>query len=429
MAGNKENSRVKAYLASLKTSVDFDFDKDVKKLLNNFLHMEAAGGICLILAAICAIVVANSPLHEAYNYILNDVDFRVGFSDIKVNFDTEIKKPILLWINDGLMAIFFFLVGLEIKREVVQGQLSSRERAVLPFVAALGGVIIPALIYMYCAGHDDVFRQGWAIPAATDIAFALGVLSLLGSRVPTNVKILLTAIAVIDDIIAVLIIAIFYSAKIHFVPLYFAIAILVILFMLNKKHVTAKGPYVLLAIALWVAVLESGLHATLAGVLAAMFVPLYGKDQDRSKSPLVHMEHGLHPWVAFAVLPIFAFANAGVPLTNIGGWEAFMHPVTLGIAAGLFFGKQIGIFAFMVLTHVLRLAKKPDDIGWLHMYGVAVLCGIGFTMSLFVGGLAFTDVALQTNLRIGVLWASILSALYGYSLMVLAAKQNSKNGV
>lgn len=410
----------------IERGVDIDFEKDVKRLVQNFIHMEAAGGFVLVAAAIFALVIANSPLFPFYNYILNEVNFRIGFSDAEYSFDLELKKSVLLWINDGLMAIFFFLVGLEIKRELVQGELSSRERAILPAMGAIGGIAFPALIYMYFNAHDEVFRNGWAIPAATDIAFALGVLSLLGSRVPTNVKILLTAIAVIDDIAAVLIIAVFYSAQIYMMPLYLAAAVIVVLFIMNRKGVTTIPPYVICAFILWAAVLESGIHATLAGVVAALFIPLYGKSKDKSHSPLIHLEHHLHPWVSFAVLPIFAFANAGVPLGNAGGFDLLFHPVTLGIAAGLFLGKQVGILLMIWLAHITRLARKPENISWLQMYGVAVLCGIGFTMSLFVGGLAFTDIELQANVRIGVLAGSLLSAIYGYMLMRFAGREQSE---
>lgn len=389
--------------------------------IRDFLRLETAGGILLALAAIAALIVANTPLHDLYNYIFNEVDFRIGFSDLQTSFDMELKKPILLWINDGLMAIFFFLVGLEIKRDFVQGDLSKPDRFMLPAMAAIGGIVLPACIFWFFNHTTPENISGWAIPAATDIAFALGVLSLLGKRVPTSLKVLLTAIAVLDDIAAILIIAIFYSHDLHIVPLYYALAALVVLLMLNKNKVTNIAPYAITGLILWVAVLESGVHATVAGVIAALFIPTKGKTDD-APSPLVELEHNLHPWIAFGVLPLFAFANAGISFKGIG-FEALYHPVTLGIILGLFLGKQLGIFAMFAIAHITKIAPKPGDVNWPQMYGLATLCGIGFTMSLFIGGLAYNHFDLQVYLRTGVLVGSLLSAILGVVILILSTPQ------
>jgi NhaA family Na+:H+ antiporter len=385
-----------------------------------FFKMEASGGILLVFASLLALIIANTPLYALYHYFFDQVYFTAGFSDLGGK-DLALEKPILLWINDGFMAVFFFLIGLEIKREFVEGELSSRERALLPAMAAIGGMVVPALIYYFINKDSPETLSGWAVPAATDIAFALAILSLLGSRVPTSLKVLLTAIAVIDDLGAILIIAAFYSHDVHLIPLYLAAAMLFVLIMLNYKKVSRLAPYILTGIILWVAVLESGIHATLAGVITALFIPVKCH-RNPSYSPCKKLEHDLHPWVAFAILPIFGFANAGVPFDGMG-IESLFEPVTLGIIAGLFIGKQIGVFVLLWLTIVLGLSQKPDNISWLQLYAVSILCGIGFTMSLFIGGLAFEQGELQASLRLGVLIGSILSAFCAYLLLIFSSKK------
>lgn len=389
----------------------------IKKHVNmatEFFKLESSGGVLLVIAALFALMLANSPFFGIYDYVLNQVKFGIGFTSVE-GLDFEIKKSVLLWINDGLMAIFFFLVGLEIKREIVSGELSSKDKIILPAIAAFGGVLVPALIYYFINVNNPETIGGWAIPAATDIAFALGVLSLLGNRVPSSLKVLLLGIAVIDDIVAILIIAIFFSGEISFSALYVAAGAIFTLFLLNKKNAVSLTPYIFVTLILWIAVLESGIHATIAGVVAAMFIPMKDKN-DNSISPLKNLEHDLHYWVAFAVLPIFAFANAGVPFTGMSFADLF-NPVTLGIAVGLFVGKQFGVFGFMWLAILLRLSPKPEGANWVQLYGVSLLCGVGFTMSLFIGGLAFDAVDMQASVRLGVLVGSILSAIFAYCLL------------
>jgi NhaA family Na+:H+ antiporter len=397
--------------------------QDLMNMTRHFFKMEAAGGITLVFMAILALIIANSPLNVWYNYILNEIDFRVGLSDVG-SMDIEIHKPILMWINDGFMAIFFFLVGLEIKREIMEGELSTRERALLPAIAAVGGMAIPAAIFWYLNKDNPEMLAGWAIPAATDIAFALGVLSLVKSRVPASLKVLLTAVAIIDDLGAIMIIAIFYSSNIVQEAFYFAGAALVVLFIMNRKNVLSTGAYVLVGLILWAAVLKSGVHATLAGVVTALFIPMRDR-KDPTYSPLKHMEHGLHPWVAFGILPIFAFANAGVPFAGITLAD-LTQPVVLGIALGLFVGKQIGVFGFMWLTIKLKLSPKPRGANWIHLYAVSLLCGIGFTMSLFIGGLAYDGIEMQAYVRLGVLMGSISSAFLAYGLLRFGPAVNEK---
>lgn len=387
----------------------------IRNAANAFLQMEAAGGILLMIAATLAIIIANSPLHVYYAYLLEEVDLTVGFSSHDGFSALEISKPILLWINDGLMAIFFFLVGLEIKRELLEGELSSRDRALLPALAAVGGMVVPALFYYYLNQDNPTAINGWAIPAATDIAFALGILALLGSRAPVSLKILLTAVAIIDDLGAIAIIALFYTETIKLIPLGFAAAAFVGLIGVNRYRVESITPYVLLGFILWFAVLKSGVHATLAGVATAFFIPLTCP-RDPKHSPLKHLEHNLHPWVAFMILPVFAFANAGVSFDGIT-WADIMNPVTLGIFKGLFFGKQIGIFLILWLVIVLRLSPKPKGASWIQLYAVSMLCGVGFTMSLFIGELAFDTRDQAEAVRIGVIMGSVASAVCGYLLL------------
>lgn len=389
--------------------------KRLVRATNVFLRMEASGGILLAIAAIAALIIANTPLYAVYDHILHGIKFRIGFDDIGGTFDYEIKKSLLHWINDGFMAIFFFLVGLEIKREVKSGELSTRARALLPAMAAIGGMIVPALIYCLVNLDTPENLAGWAIPAATDIAFALGVLALLGSRAPVRLKILLTAIAVIDDLGAILIIAFFYTSELQLEPLYFGAAALIGLALLNMRCVTRTAPYIILGVILWVAVLKSGVHATLAGVATAFFIPVVCQ-KDSTKTPCKDLEHALHPWVSFIILPIFAFANAGVPFEGMG-IKSLADPTTMGIILGLIFGKQIGIFSALWVTIKTGLSPMPIGISWVHLYAVSALCGIGFTMSLFIGGLAFTDLHHQASIRLGVLVASVISALIGYTIL------------
>lgn len=378
------------------------------RMMRDFMKMEAAGGILLGLAAILALFVKNSPLEGLYDSFLS--------LPVMVQFGAFIiDKPLLLWINDGLMAIFFFLIGLEIKREVLEGQLSTREQISLPAIAAFGGLLFPALIYSYFNWNDATNLRGWAIPAATDIAFALGVVTLLGKRVPETLKICLVAVAIIDDLAAIIIIALFYTENLSLVSLGIGSAALVILAVLNQRNVTRISPYIVVGVFLWACVLKSGVHATLAGVVLAMFIPIKSKMEGET-SPLKHLEHGLHSWVAFAILPIFAFANAGVSLQGIT-LDVLTHPVTLGIAAGLFFGKQIGIMLVTALGVMLRLCRLPAGVSWAQYYGMALVTGIGFTMSLFIGGLAFVEPEMQTPVRLGVLSGSALSGVLGYLVL------------
>ena len=379
-----------------------------------FLRTEAAGGIVLMLASLLAFIIANSPLSYYYNYFFSEVDFRIGFSDLG-DYDFILRKPLILWINDGLMAIFFFLVSLEIKRAVFEGALSSFQKVSLPALAAFGGIAAPALIYAFFNMGSPETQHGWAIPAATDIAFALGVLALLGSRAPLQLKVLLTAIAVIDDLAAIIIIALFYSGHIYMEAIVGGAVIFGLLFALNRFNVTKIGPYIVLAIILWLAVLKSGVHATLAGVIVAFFIPLHDKENPEI-TPCHSIEKSLHPWVAFLILPLFGFANAGVSLEGLG-LEVLTNPVTLGIALGLLIGKQLGVFSFIWLAVKLGISKMPDSLNWRHIYALSLLCGIGFTMSLFIGGLALNGREMQASVRLGVLIGSIGSATLAYIVL------------
>ncbi len=386
--------------------------KDKLKGALAFIHHEAAGGIILLAAAVLALVLANSPLAGLYDRFLETpVTVRVG----ALNLD----KPLLLWINDGLMAIFFFLVGLEIKRELIVGELSSVDRALLPAIAAVGGMAVPALVYVALNWTDPVALKGWAIPAATDIAFAVGVLALLGSRAPASLKIFLLALAIIDDLGAIIIIAVFYTADLSVTSLQLATVGILGLIALNLRGVTRIAPYALVGLFIWVCVLKSGVHATLAGVIVALAIPLrvYGATP---YSPLEQVEEHLHPWVAFGVLPLFAFANAGVSLKGLT-IAALAAPIPLGIALGLFIGKQVGIFGATWLAVRSGLCRGLDDATWPQIYGVAMLGGIGFTMSLFIGLLAFPEPQYAAAIRIGVLVGSLASAITGYILLHLSS--------
>jgi len=374
-----------------------------RSVLRAFLQQEASGGIILMASAALALIIANSALAPAYFHALH-IDVA--------------GMTLLHWINDALMALFFLLVGLEIKRELVEGSLSTWPRRALPGIAAAGGMIIPALIYVAINVGSPETLRGWAIPAATDIAFALGVLALLGSRAPVSLKVFLTALAIIDDLGAVLIIALFYSSELSLTYLGLAAVMLGALVALNRIGITRLLPYLLIGAALWFMVLKSGIHATLAGVALAAAIPLRPRGDTSTPSPLHRLEHGISPWVAFLIVPVFGFANAGVSLANITP-SALLAPVPLGIAAGLFLGKQIGVYGAAWIAVRLRLADLPPHATWLQLYGVAVLCGIGFTMSLFVGLLAFAGQQLQDETKLGVLIGSSLSAVIGWLIIRL----------
>ncbi len=379
--------------------------------LRDFLRLEAAGGIVLCLAAVAAVVLANSPFAWLYQAFL-DMPGAVIVGPV------EVRKPLLLWLNDGWMAVFFLLVGLEIKRELLDGELSDPRAVGLPVLGALGGMLVPAVIYAVVNWGDATALRGWAIPTATDIAFALGVISLLGRAVPVSLKVLLTAIAIIDDLGAIVVIAVFYTDNLSMVSLGLAGTTMAGLVLLNMLGVRSITPYALLGLVLWTCVLKSGVHATLAGVVTGFAIPL-SPAREGEESPLRWLEHQLHPWVAYLVLPAFAFANAGVSLAGLT-FSAMQEPVTLGIGLGLFVGKQIGVFGALWLTVRAGLGRMPDAASWPQLYGLALLCGIGFTMSLFIGGLAFDDPAHGVQVRIGVLVGSILSALVGAALLCLA---------
>ncbi len=386
-------------------------------IIKDFFKLEAASGILLVITAFLAIIIANTPLNTFYQLLLDmPVEIRVG--------PLEIAKPLLLWINDGLMAIFFFLVGLELKRELLEGELSEPVNVILPAVGALGGMAIPALIYAIINWGDSVAMGGWAIPAATDIAFALGILLLLGDRISTTVKVFLVSIAIIDDIGAIIIIALFYTSDLSVMSLVVGLCVLPILFILNRKNVTTVTPYIFVGAIMWVAVLKSGVHATLAGVILAFFIPLKDK-QNPEHSPLKELEHDLHTLVAYGVLPIFAFANAGINLAGVS-FDYLLHPVPLGIALGLFLGKQIGVFGFCWLSVKLGIARMPEGMNWSLLYGVSLLCGVGFTMSLFIGSLAFganMDTRALFDERLGIIIGSLLSGICGYIVLNKVTKK------
>jgi len=376
------------------------------KTINDFLKLEAASGIILMLAAIAALVAANSPLSSYYDLLLQiPVIVAVG--------DFEIAKPLLLWINDGIMAMFFFLVGLELKREFLEGDLSQPGQIALPAIGAIGGMLVPALCYAVINRQDPAALGGWAIPTATDIAFALGILAIVGSRVPLQLKVFLTSLAIFDDLGAIIVIALFYTDQLSVMSLVVAAVVLSILFGLNKKGVTDTSPYIFFGIVLWVAVLKSGVHATLAGVILALFIPIKGKAGE--PSPLKSLEHNLHSMVAFIVLPIFAFANAGVSFAGLSINDV-LSPVPLGIIAGLIVGKQIGVFGFCFVAIKLGFAQLPTNVSWRLLYGCSLLCGVGFTMSLFIGSLAFeqTGENLIYQDRLGIIIGSVISGILGY---------------
>lgn len=390
--------------------------------IRQFSKTETASSFLLLISAILAMLIANSPLSPIYNMLVElPVSIEIG--------DFTIAKPLLLWINDGLMALFFLLVGLELKREFLEGELSSVEQVILPLVGAVGGMAVPALIYVYFNYDDPVALNGWAIPAATDIAFALGILALLGSRVPLSLKVFLTSLAIFDDIGAILIIAVFYTSKISFLSLAVAAICVLVLLLLNMRGVTERSPYFLVGMVMWVAMLKSGVHATLAGIILSAFIPLYCKKNKLkpNESPLKILEEDLHSIVAFAILPIFAFANSGIDLSNFN-IDVLLHPVTLGIACGLFFGNQIGVFTLCFMAVKLGFTQLPKDVNWLSLYGVSALCGVGFTMSLFIGSLAFeeTGVNLLFDERVGIFLGSLASGLVGYIVLTFSLNGSTK---
>ena len=376
--------------------------------LSTLLGHDAAGGVLLMCAAVAALALDNSPLAHLYDALLTvPVAVQVGA--------LVIQKPLLLWINDGLMALFFFLVGLEIKRELLEGNLSSWRQAVLPVLAAAGGMLVPALIFIALNADDPLAMRGWAIPTATDIAFAIGALAFLGTRVPPSLKVFLLALAVMDDLGAIVIIALFYSADLSVTSLAIAAGAVAVLLALNLAGVTRLLPYILVGVVMWVAVLKSGVHATLAGVVVALLVPLRTGDAAQTP-PLVRAEHALYGFVTLFVMPVFAFANAGIHLTGLSLASLFA-PLPLGIAAGLFVGKQLGVLGFAWAGVALGLCRLPEGVTWRHVYGAGALAGIGFTMSLFIGTLAFEEPELQSAVRLGVLCGSLLSGLVGYATL------------
>jgi Na+:H+ antiporter, NhaA family len=385
-------------------------------MIEEFIQKESASGILLIFATLLALILSNSflsPLYESFLHI--PVEIRVG--------SLQLDKSLYHWVNDGLMAIFFLLIGLEVKREILEGHLSSLGQIALPGVAAVGGMLVPAAIYLVFNKDNPIAVNGWAIPTATDIAFALGILSLLGNRVPISLKVFLMALAIIDDLGAIVIIALFYTADLSLLSIGVAAFALVVLIALNILGVSKKAAYFIVGSILWVSVLKSGVHATLAGVALAFTIPLNARDEhQQSISPLKEIEHNLHFWVAFLILPLFAFVNAGVNVTEIS-LEQMAGPVPVGIMLGLFAGKQLGVFGFSWLAIKLKLATLPEDSNWLQLYGVSVLTGIGFTMSLFIVSLAFEDDKIfQYTDKLAILIASFVSGIIGYLVLKLGKK-------
>ncbi|WP_439824973.1 Na+/H+ antiporter NhaA [Aeromonas caviae] len=387
-------------------------------VFKRFLKLESASGIILILAALLAIGLANSALAQHYQSFLNtEVQVRIAALDI--------NKPLLLWINDGFMAIFFLLVGLEVKREMLEGALSSRVLATFPAIAAVGGMLAPALIYSLFNYGDEATRAGWAIPAATDIAFALGVMALLGKRVPTSLKVFLLALAIMDDLGVIIIIALFYTQQLSLTALAIGVVATLTLLWMNRRGEDRIGLYMLVGLVLWVAVLKSGVHATLAGVVVGFMIPLNGK---RYASPLKHLEHVLHPWSAFLILPLFAFANAGVSLEGIY-LSALLNPLPMGIILGLFVGKPLGIFTISWLAVKTGVAQLPQGVNFRQIFAVSILCGIGFTMSMFIASLAFEHGGLDygSYSRLGILAGSTLAAVTGYIALRMALPNREAN--
>jgi len=387
---------------------------NISKPFKWFFKLEAASGVVLLIAAILALIISNGSLADLYFHTLEKYLF-IGVNEF------GLKLSVHHWINDALMAIFFFFVTLEIKREFIQGELSNLKQAMLPIIAAVGGMIIPALFYVVINFGNSETMNGWAIPSATDIAFSLGILSLLGSRVPISLKVFLTALAIIDDLGAILIIAFFYSGDLSIVYLSLILISYILLLVLNKFSIKIFTPYLIIGLFMWFFTYKSGIHATIAGVLLASTIPHRLKDHDFSL--LVKLEHAISPYVAFMIMPLFAFANAGVSLAGLS-LSTLLNPVPLGILCGLFFGKQIGVLLFSFVSIKLKFAEMPNNSSWLSLYGVSILTGIGFTMSLFVGNLAFVEnVQYMDGVKIGVLAGSLLSTLAGYFLLLVTAKK------
>ncbi|MGV6811645.1 MAG: Na+/H+ antiporter NhaA [Brevirhabdus sp.] len=381
------------------------------RAIDRFFRHDASGGILLMLSAIAALLVANSDFASAYQAFLG------AKLSVLINGD-GLSKPLILWINDGLMAIFFFLVGLELKREILEGKLKNPRDVVLPGMAAVGGMAVPAIVFVALNWSTPENLSGWAIPAATDIAFALGILALVGTRAPASLKVFLLTLAILDDMGAILVIALFYTAELKLSYLALALIPLMALAMMNAMKIHRVAPMILMGAVLWVLVLKSGVHATLAGVVLAFFIPLTDK---WGKSPLHALEHALAPYVLYVIVPIFAFANAGVVLAGMTFGDLFA-PLPLGIAAGLIIGKQLGVFGTVWIMVKLGLARLPSGANWAQIYGVACLAGIGFTMSLFIGGLSFSDAEMMNQVRLGVLSGSIVSAVVGYSVLMLVGR-------
>ncbi len=386
------------------------------RAIDRFFSHEASGGILLMLSGLAAMIVANSGLSGVYESVLG------SYLAVTLN-GSGLEKPLILWINDGLMAIFFFLIGLELKRELLEGKLKNPRDVLLPGMAALGGMAFPAMIFVAFNWNSPETLSGWAIPAATDIAFALGILALVGSRAPVSLKVFLLTLAILDDLGAIIIIALFYTAELKIDYLYLALLPLIGLIWLNLKGAHRVAPAVLLGTIMWFFVLKSGVHATLAGVVTAFLIPLTDK---WGKSPLHALEHALTPYVLYLIIPIFAFANAGVVLTGLSVSD-LIAPLPLGIALGLILGKQIGVLGLTLITVKLGFAKLPHGASWLHIYGIACLAGVGFTMSLFIGGLSFDDPAMMNQVRLGVLSGSILSGLIGYTALMIASAKSAES--
>ena len=387
------------------------------KKLKIALATEASGGVLLIMAAALAMLLANSPLQGLYQDFLNiEIQWRIA--------DLDINKPLSLWVNDGLMALFFLLIGLEVKQELVEGALATRQKSLFPLIAAVGGMFAPALVYLTINGANPQTQAGWAIPAATDIAFALGVLSLLGDRIPVNLKVFLLALAIIDDLGVIIIIALFYTADISLLALTLAAVSVTLLWLLHHYRVMRLTPYFLVGMLLWLTVLKSGVHATLAGVIIGFAIPLYRNDgrndAEHPRSPAKSLVNWLHPWSKFFILPLFAFVNAGVAVTDIH-WQDMTSALPVGVALALLVGKPLGIFSISWLAVKLGIAKLPDNISFKHIFAASVLCGIGFTMSMFITSLAFADAALADLARLGILIGSSIAALLGYYLLHMAS--------
>ena len=381
------------------------------KMLREFIKFESSAGIILFLSALAAVVLVNSPLHDYYDLIL-DTQITIAIGAL------SLSKPFLLWINDGLMALFFLYVGLEIKREVVEGELSSKEQITLPLLAAIGGIVFPALIFLYINKENEIYQQGWAISSATDIAFALGLMMLFKNKIHESVKVTLVAIAIIDDLAAILIIAFFYTDNLSLLSLALAGTCILALFLLRLFNIKKTTMFILVGIVLWICVLKSGVHATLAGVVVAFFIPL--KDEKINKSPLRELEHELHSWVTYGILPIFAFANAGITFDGLT-FSSLFNTLTLGIILGLVLGKSLGVLLMAAIGSLLRICSLPNQVSLSQFIGMSFFTGIGFTMSLFIGTLAFEDVLLQTQIRLGVIVGSLIAGLIG-SVFILVSK-------